>query len=174
MKKSRLRLRARTLAVTVFALVVAAASAALVHASGSSSFPVQLVRVTVPTQADRDRLTDLGLDLTEHAGHTYVEAVLHTPADAATLADNGFAWTVTIPDLAVREQQNNEVNAAYAAATDVSPLPSGRDTYRTLADYEADLQDLAAGNPGLVKAFTLNHASQIDATSSAQRPGRSR
>ena len=72
--------------------------------------------------------------------HDYVEAVLHTASDATRLASAGFIWTVTIPDLALREKQNNELNAAYAAATTVSPLPSGRDTYRKLADYESDLR----------------------------------
>jgi zinc carboxypeptidase len=120
---------------------------------------VQLVRVNVPTQADRDRLTNLGLDLTEHGGPTYVEAVLHTTAEATRLAGAGFTWTVTIPDLGLREIQNNEVNAAYAQATSVSPLPSGRDTYRTLADYESELRTLAAGNPALVRLFTLSQGS---------------
>jgi hypothetical protein len=96
--------------------------------SAERAFPVQLVRVGVPTFEDRDRLTNLGLDLTEHAGHDYVEVVLHSAADAGRLSEAGFNWTVEIPDLAIRQKQNNEVSAAYAAATEVSPLPSGRDT----------------------------------------------
>ena len=111
---------------------------------GEQPFPTQLVRVNVPTQDDRDRLTNLGLDLTEHGGPAYVEVVLHTAADAAELVAGGFTWVVTIPDLAIRQKQNNEVSAAYASATELSPLPSGRDTYRTLADYNSDLRNLAA------------------------------
>jgi hypothetical protein len=132
---------------------------ALAGASQERPFPVQLVRVNVPTQADRDQLTNLGLDLTEHAGHAYVEVVLHSAADATRLVDGGFTWTVTIPDLAIRQKQNNEISAAYADATELSPLPSGRDTYRTLADYNADLRTLAALHPGLVRLFALNHPS---------------
>jgi hypothetical protein len=128
-------------------------------AAGDELFPTQLVRVAVPTQADRDRLADLGVDLTEHGGEGYVEVVLHRAADAATLSGSGFTWTVSIPDLAVREKQNNAVNAAYASATEVSPLPSGRDTYRTLADYTDDLRTLAALHPGLVKLFALSRRS---------------
>jgi hypothetical protein len=120
---------------------------------------VQLVRVNVPAQADRDRLTNLGLDLTEHGGPAYVEVVLHSAADATRLASAGFTWTVTIPDLALRQLRNNELSAAYASATMVSPLPSGRDTYRTLADYESDLRGLANRNPSLVKLVTLSRTS---------------
>jgi hypothetical protein len=144
------------------ALVLGAAACVLaLHAAtafGASEppFPTQLVRVAVPAQADRDRLTNLGLDLTEHGGDNYVEAVLHTASDASRLAAAGFVWTVTIPDLALREKRNNELNAAYAAATTVSPLPSGRDTYRKLTDYGSDLRGLASANPSLVRVLTLS------------------
>jgi hypothetical protein len=149
------RLRAFALAVVVAALALSLPASA----TQDDAFPVQLVRVNVPTQADRDRLVNLGLDLTEHGGPTFVEAVLHTPSDAELLLTEGFTWTVTIPDLALREIENNEVNAAYAASTDVSPLPSGRDTYRTLADYENELSALAADNPDIVRHFTLSRTS---------------
>jgi hypothetical protein len=155
------RLRTSLRALTLpFALALALAlPSASAWAESTEAFPVQLVRIDVPTQADRDRLTNLGLDLTEHGGDNYVEAVLHSSADATELATQGFSWTVTIPDLGLREIQNNKVNAAYAAAVDTSPLPSGRDTYRTLADYNADLRALASANPGLVKLFTLSRKS---------------
>ncbi len=133
-----------------------------VEATEDEPFPVQLVRVTTASHAERDLLTNLGLDLTEHGGDTFVDVVLHSEGDAARLAEHGLAWTVVIPDLAVREVENRQVNLAYAAATDVSPLPSGRDSYRTLADYEAELQRLARDNPGLVRmldAGELPHAS---------------
>jgi hypothetical protein len=148
---------------SAFTLVLVAGMAALLSATAGAThdqpLPVQLVRVNVPIQTDRDRLTNLGLDLTEHGGPAYVEAVLHTAEEAARLAGAGFTWTVTIPDLGLREKQNNELNAAYAEATAVSPLPSGRDTYRTLADYEDGLRALAAANPATVRLFSLSRRS---------------
>jgi Zinc carboxypeptidase len=146
----------RLLVPVLLALLLVPAQA---RAEQSEAFPVQLVRVNVPTQADRDRLTDLGLDLTEHGGDTFVEAVLHSSADATRLATSGFTWTVSIQDLGLREIANNQVNAAYAAAVTTSPLPSGRDTYRTLADYEAGLRALASANPSLVRLFSLSRRS---------------
>jgi hypothetical protein len=154
----RLPLRKLVIGLAVFATALAFSST-MARASHEEPLAVQLVRVNVPTQADRDRLTNLGIDLTEHGGDNYVEAVLHTSAEASKLAASGFTWTVTIPDLGLRERQNNEINAAYAAAVDTSPLPSGRDTYRKLADYNADLRALATANPGLVKLFTLSRRS---------------
>jgi hypothetical protein len=157
MHSHRPRLSRRTLVVGVLAACLAVQCSSAV--GSGETFAVQLVRINVPSQADRDRLTNLGLDLTEHAGDTFVEAVLHNSADVQELTAAGFTYTVTIPDLAIREKQNNELNAAYAAAVGTCPLPSGRDTYRTLADYNNDLRALASANPSLVKLFTLSKKS---------------
>jgi hypothetical protein len=128
-------------------------------AAESDEFRPQLVTVDTPTDADKALLQTLGLDLTEHAGQDYVEVVLHTADDVAALAGAGLGYDVRIPDLVAREAENNQANAAYAAATVSSPLPSGRDTYRTLDDYNADMAALASAHPDLVKTFSLPHPS---------------
>ncbi|MET9438409.1 M14 family zinc carboxypeptidase [Streptomyces sp. NPDC006551] len=130
-----------------------------VPAAAAETFRPQLVTVDTPTRADKDRLVALGLDLTEHAGHDYVEVVLHHAGDALTLRAAGLDWQVRIPDLLRRESDVNAANRAYAAATTTSPLPSGRDTYRRLADYNADLDRLAARHPGTVRKFALPYRS---------------
>ena len=126
---------------------------------GAHELRPQLVTVDTPTRADKQLLQTLGLDLTEHAGHDYVEVVLHSPADLAALVGAGLGFDVRIPDLLAREAEINALNATYAATTATSPLPSGRDAYRTLADYEADMAALERDHPGLVKTFTLPHRS---------------
>jgi len=118
---------------------------------------LQLVRVDTPTRADRQRLADLGVDLSEHGGDGFVDVVLHGPEDADLLAANGFTWTVRIPDLVAREAQRAALDAAYAAAADSTPMPSGRKAYRSLADYEWDMKELAKRNPDLVKLVRLPH-----------------
>lgn len=121
----------------------------------SAPFPVQLVTVATPTLQDKDRVTSLGLDVTEHAGPDFVEVVLHSPADADALRAAGLSWTVRIPDLAARQQRNAEIDRAYTASVAASPLPSGRDSYRLLRDYYADLDRLAAEHPDIVQPVTL-------------------
>lgn len=116
---------------------------------------VQLVRVATPTWEQRDLLTNLGLDLTEHGGEDFVEVVLHGAEDVATLAGSGLAWDVEVADLAALEAANRRADAAYAASVDTSPLPSGRDAYRTPEDYETELDQLAADHPDLVQPLTL-------------------
>ena len=127
--------------------------------AGDTAFAPQLVTVDTPTRAHKRLLQTLGLDLTEHAGHDYVEVVLHNGLDRDALQAAGLTYDVRIPDLVRRSAENNEVNAAYAAATVRSPLPSGRDAYRTLADYNDDMSRLATLRPDIAKRFELPHKS---------------
>jgi len=122
-------------------------------------FAPQLVTVDTPTRGDKARLQKLGLDLTEHAGHDYIEVVLHTPADLAALSAAGFTYDVRIADLVKRGVEIAELNDAYAARVGRSPLPSGNTDYRTLDDYNADLTALAKQHPTLVKKFALKRPS---------------
>ena len=65
-------------AVAVGASLLAVPTAPSSAAVASTFFAPRLVTVDTPTRADKERLQTLGLDLTEHAGHDYIEVVLHT------------------------------------------------------------------------------------------------
>jgi hypothetical protein len=121
--------------------------------------PVQLVRVSTPTPQDKNRLSATGLDLTEHGGPDFVEVVLYGAEDEDRLRAAGFTWTVRIADLVARSAENRKADRAYAAATTRSALPSGRDDYRRLPDYELEMKDMAMRHPGLVRLLVLPHES---------------
>ncbi len=155
------RLRLAAVSVTT-GLVLASLSQSLAGspaAAEDSVFAPRLVTVDTPTRADKARLQRLGLDLTEHAGHDYVEVVLHSGLDLQRLVGSGLGYDVRIANLMQREAANNRANAAYAAATVVSPLPSGRDAYRTLADYNNDIRSLSTIRPSIAKRIELPHKS---------------
>ena len=154
-----IRRRAVVCGISTAVLLGLATAGTVAPAAADPEFRPQLVTVDTPTRADKALLQTLGLDLTEHAGHDYVEVVLHSPADLAALAGAGLGFDVRIPDLLAREAENNQINAAYAASTASSPLPSGRDAYRTLEDYNADMAALERDHPDLVELFTLPHPS---------------
>ncbi len=151
--------RLRAVALVALAALTLGFSPSSPVTAPADAFAAQLITVHTPTRADKDRLTQLGLDLTEHAGHDYVEVVLHTPADADALEAAGFTWDVRIADLIAREAEIKAANSAYAAQTERSELPSGRTTYRRLEDYEAELQKLADNYPHIAKHYLLNHHS---------------
>src|SRR5688572_11073138 len=67
--------------------------------AADSAFAPRLVTVDTPTRADKKRLQRLGLDLTEHAGHDYVEVVLHNAIDLDRLVGSGLEYDVRIADL---------------------------------------------------------------------------
>lgn len=145
-----------TLATLALAPLTAIGSEAATT-SPANVFRPQLVKVDTPTRADKMVLSKLGLDLTEHAGHDYVEVVLHSATDRAQLLAAGLTYDVEIPDLVARSLEVWKTDEAYADSVVQSPLPSGREGYRTLEDYDADMADLAERFPKIVKMFELPH-----------------
>jgi hypothetical protein len=117
----------------------------------------KLVRVSTPTLARKNELQRLGLDLTEHGGPGFVEAVLYGAADAATLVDAGFAYTTEVPDMSVQARKDRAADIKFAAAYPNTELPSGRNSYRRLFDFSEDMKRLAREHPDLVRPITLNH-----------------
>lgn len=115
----------------------------------------KLARVQVPTAADEERLQGLGLDLTEHGEGGTLDVVLHGRADEAKLRDAGFAYSVVIKDLLKKDLADKRADLAYSLATPRSGMPSGRTSYRRLADFDAELKALAEKNPDLVKPIVL-------------------
>jgi hypothetical protein len=139
---------------------------------------LQVVEVRTGTRAAKERLQTLGLDLTEHGGAKFLEVILHGRADARKLRRAGFRYTVRIADLARHTRRNQRRDATHARATAVSGLPSGRDNYRRLPDYDLEMKQLAMQYPSLVKPITLGRRSVlgrdvngIEITTNAQNTG---
>lgn len=117
---------------------------------------LQMVRVATPTPESAEELSAMGFDLTEHGGEGFMDVVLHGPAEGAMLNELGYSFQVLIPDLAKDSLATRLAERRLAARGAPSELPSGRTgTYRELADYSEELQQLAEDNPKLVKYFTL-------------------
>jgi hypothetical protein len=117
----------------------------------------QLVRVATANLDRKNELNRLGLDLTEHGGAGFVEAVLYGAGDAAKLVDNNFAYTVEVPDMAMQARRERAADIKFAAAYPQTELPSGQNQYRRLFDYSEDMKRLAREHPDLVRPITLNH-----------------
>ena len=118
----------------------------------------QLVRVATPTDDAAEQLAAEGFDLTEHGGPGFVDVVLHGPVEGALLNDLGFDFDVVVPDLAAQSVADRTAETRAARRGAPTGLPSGRTgTYRALADYSQELQELASDNKRLVRYFTLKH-----------------
>jgi hypothetical protein len=121
----------------------------------------KVVDVLTPRRADKQRLQALGLDLTEHGDANSLEVLLHGRADERALRAAGFRYSVRIADLAARTRRNHRRDLTHARATAASGLPSGRDSYRRLPDYDLELKRLAMQYPSLARAVTLPHRSVL-------------
>ena len=87
-----------------------------------------------------------------------IEVVLHGAADARKLATPAFAYTVEIADLAARAAARTaRADRRSQPRTRRSALPSGRTTYRRLADYEARDEAARPAVPGAGPPLTLPH-----------------
>jgi hypothetical protein len=128
---------------------------ALRQRTGQKREVTRLVSVSTPNRAEKQRLLRLGLDVTEHGDSGHLDVVLHGARDANRLRSAGFDYEVEIPDLALRDFRNRQRNARYAQETQRTSLPSGRDTYRRLPDFQADMKRLVERRPDLVKPITL-------------------
>ena len=122
---------------------------------------VQLVDVITRQHADKQRLQTLGLDLTEHGDANSVEVVLHGRQDARKLRRAGFRYRVRIADLAERTRRNRAKDQRFARKAAISALPSGRDSYRRLPDYDFEMKQLAMRYPSLAKPITLRYKSVL-------------
>ena len=137
---------ARSASLNVFSVAVPA-----------SDTKASLVSVQTPTQADKDLLTSLPVDVTEHGRGSSVDVVLYGQKDANTLRDAGLSYTVKVDDMVAQARRERAADRAFASANAGSSLPSGGTGYRRLVDYEAEMKALAAVNPNLVKPLTLNN-----------------
>ena len=156
-RRFRLFAAASTAALALGGLTTALGSGSAQAAD--SAFAPTLVTVDTPTRADKARLQTLGLDLTEHAGHDYVEVVLHNGADLATLVGRGWTTTSASPTSPCERRRTTASTRRTPPPRWCRPLPSGRDTYRTLADYNDDIGELAAIRPTIAKRITMPHKS---------------
>jgi hypothetical protein len=116
---------------------------------------ISLVRVNLPFPAARDALDATGLDQTEHARPGIQDVIAFGAGDLLKLTRAGLTYRVITPDMVAADR----AALAAAAPTDARPMPSGRTSYRHLADFQADMKALVEQNPTLVKPLTMNHAS---------------
>src|SRR3954454_4047229 len=145
-----------------------ALTAALLVTPATAHAKTTLVRVESTDHAVVNRLEALGLDVT-YEGDKGTEVMLHGAEDQQILADTGYATTVVDDDI---DGANDAWLATEAAqqkrqAKSLAPLsglPTGRVAYRTLADVNAELQQLASTYYDRVKLFTLSKPSLLGKT----------
>ncbi|WP_020669928.1 M14 family zinc carboxypeptidase [Amycolatopsis nigrescens] len=159
-------MRVRFRRAGLFAGLVAMAAGGLTATAAAQPAPggseaVSLVRVSTPTDAEANRLAATGADVAEHRGPNYLDVYAHGQADLQRLTAAGFGYSVVVGDLVAHTRKLLAEDEARARVLAPSPLPTGRNTYRTYADYGTELAGLAAERPDLVRPIDLPHKSLL-------------
>ena len=114
-----------------------------------------LVSVKYGGNADLERIEKAGLDLTHHIHNGRADVIVTGAKQRAALEKLGLPFETEVADLNAQYAKARKADAAFAASQRASALPSGRETYRVLQDYQDELKALADDNPGLVKPVVL-------------------
>ncbi len=116
----------------------------------------QLLRVATPDRAAREALLRTGVDIAGAEAGASADVVSYGSGDRRSLRAAGLRFDVARRSLDARADGRGAA-ATRASAAQAATLPSGRDSYRRLFDYEQEMKDLAAAHPDLVRLFTLPH-----------------
>ncbi|MDQ4125910.1 MAG: hypothetical protein M3134_09960 [Actinomycetota bacterium] len=138
-------------------IVVALASllvSAFAPAGRTDASVLSLVRVHVDSPAEAAYLMS-NFDESHNHGPNEIELLLW-PGDLAELDALGLDYEVVVEDLVAHDRA---LEAASDAAVPVAQPGPDRTDYRRLADYNAEMQELADKNKGLVELFEMKRPS---------------
>jgi hypothetical protein len=119
-----------------------------------------LVRVHTSNDGILTRLDNLGFDVTHNERPGWTDVVAPDAGKLALLKKLGLKYDLLSSDLRKDFAQARAADARQVRAAGRSPLPTGRESYRTYADYQTELAQLVKDNPGLVRPVTLGKSYQ--------------
>jgi hypothetical protein len=119
-----------------------------------------LVRVQTNSQGVLARLDSLGFDVTHNERPGYADVIAPDADKLALLEKLNLKYDVLSSDLRQDFMQARAADARQVRTAGRSPLPTGRETYRSYADYQTELAKLVKDHPGLVRPVTLGKSYQ--------------
>ncbi|MEA2494734.1 MAG: hypothetical protein QOJ29_2645 [Thermoleophilaceae bacterium] len=119
-----------------------------------------LVRVNTSNNGILARLDSLGFDVTHNEHPGYADVIAPSADKLSLLKKLGLDYNVLSNDLRKDFATARADDARHVRAAGKSPLPTGRETYRTYAEYQTELAQLVKDNAGLVRPVTLGKSYQ--------------
>jgi hypothetical protein len=114
-----------------------------------------LVEVPFTAGWQLDALERLGLDVTHDVHDGRARVLLHGDRERTLLQRTGLGFDVVHPDVNAVRRRDRAADRAAVAAAGPSPLPTGRETYRTFEEVQSELKAMQTQFPDLVKGFTF-------------------
>ena len=113
------------------------------------------------TPAQLSTLDSLGPDVTENRGLGWADVLVSGAGQLALINRAGLKHTTRIANMQTQAVHSQAADARYAASVNgVSPLPSGRTTYRTYDDIQTELKALVDNHPGRVRKVVIGTSYQ--------------
>ena len=119
----------------------------------------RLVEVRIPNQAALTVLEEAGLDVTHNVHDGKADVAIYGDKEFSLLKSLGFPFTVRIDDMAARYRADRAAERRRRAEQGKSLIPSGRTTYRTYEEMQADMKSLVEKFPSLVKPYEMPNKS---------------
>ena len=141
-------------------LIVGVATVAVALCAGAAQARTSLVEVDARGAEGAMELDRLGLDVV-NIGADAVEVQLHSAHDERRLRASGYDARVLIADMDRHNSRARDAEERLEASGLASGLPTGRMSYRTLEEINAELRELAAAYPNRVKLFRLPYRSLL-------------
>lgn len=136
----------------------ATARVAIDFANAAQPRPTRQSMVRIPRVSQRvyDQLTSKGIDLEEMSiGRNWMDVFVSSPAKLSVFERLGIPYKVRVADLAARDARSRAREAARARAGVRGLVPSGRTTYRRLADFQTDMKAITDAHPDFARPVTI-------------------
>ena len=119
----------------------------------------ELVRVALDRATQAEDLENMGLDVTHEVTSSHAD-VIALPSQLDDLRAQGFRYTVRDSNLERAQRRSTDTDVRAANTGGRSALPTGRETYRSYDEIQAELQQLATANPDRVKPISIGRSYQ--------------
>ena len=119
----------------------------------------ELARVSLDRPQQAERLENMGLDVTHEVTRTHAD-VIALPSQLESLRTMGFHYSIRTANLEQAQGRSTAADVRAASTGAPSPLPTGRETYRSYDEIQAELEQLATDHKDIVKPISIGKSYQ--------------
>lgn len=120
-----------------------------------------IIRIPRVTQGQFNSLEQLGFDLQELSiGKTWMDVFIPSAAKLAQFKKLGIPFRTRVADLDAKNARARAAEARRTRAGVRSAVPSGRTSYRFLADFQSEMKAITDAHPDFAKPITIGETYQ--------------
>jgi hypothetical protein len=114
-----------------------------------------VVRIGRVSQKTFTGLEQAGFDVTHNIQKNYIDIFMDSSAKLDAFRKLGIPFKMHVADLAAKDAKARAAEARRQRLGVRSAVPSGRNTYRSLANYQTEMKAITDAHPDLAKPITI-------------------